>query len=63
MVIIHICHFYHCPCVTAGGQIVPEGTCRAVFCFNGLILIVLNGMGPFKDTEQDGAECGTFYLH
>ena len=35
MVIIHICHFYHCSCVSAGGQIVPEGTCRAVFCLNG----------------------------
>ena len=25
--------FYHYPCATAGGQVVPEGTCRVVFVY------------------------------
>ena len=25
--------FYHYPCATFGGQVVPEGTCRVVFVY------------------------------
>ena len=30
--------FYHYPCTTAGGQVVPEGTCRVVILYDRTML-------------------------
>ena len=31
--------FYHYPCTTAGGQVVPEGTCRVVILYDRTMLL------------------------